>query len=414
MHTLNHISGKLSKILQPWFFELPDELIATEPAAVADECRLLKLSPAPPVGEFHNKREPSPAKELPAPGKTGEPLEKTTSSVESSISHHIFNELPSLLLPGDLLVVNDTGVEARRIFLKRRPKGRGNKQEGARIEAVFLNPVDESDRSRAAIALKEEHTGLQLWHALIKKRKRLEDGEILESEVDPEVTFVVHKKPDGRTWLQETQALTPELFSRIGQMPIPPYLKREERPEDRAQYQNPFAARPGSAAAPTAALHFTPGLREALKKRGVDIATVTLHVGYGTFAPLSEENFKTKKLHPEFYDIPEETARRLRDKNYNRLIAVGTTTLRALESAHRQSNGAWEGSSLTGETDLFLYPPEKIKSVDGLITNFHLPGSSLLMLAACLTGKDELLSAYREAIAQKYRFYSYGDAMLVL
>lgn len=356
--------------IEPYFFDLPPELIAGEPVSPPDSCRLMTLGPQP----------------------------------EDEPGHHTFSQLPQLLEAGDLLVFNDTAVEARRVFLRRSQVGRnGQKGEGARVESVFLKRVSlDSGPPRH-------------WQVLIKKRARLRDGEILTTEKgapNKPLEFEVLKKEDGRTYLLEPLDITPQIFDQIGQMPIPPYLKREEREQDRTNYQNPFAKNPGSAAAPTAALHFTPHLVQALKAKGVHLEFLTLHVGYGTFAPLKPQNLETKKLHPEEYFIPETLAALLAKKEYNRLIVVGTTALRAIETAARKSQGKYN-SHLQGETDIFIFPPDPIYSADALITNFHLPGSSLLMLCSSLAGRPILMEAYRQAVAMKYRFFSYGDAMLL-
>ncbi len=350
-------------------FPLPDELIAREPVNPPDQCRLLAI------------------------GETG----------PNDLEHLRFEQLADLLHEGDLLVFNDTSVEARRVFLKRQPGPRG---EGARLECVFL---------KKTIFKGQEGC----WQVLIKKRSRLQNGEILLSEKmspfyssEKPLEFEVIKLSDGRTYLREPFPISPEIFSQIGQMPIPPYLKREEKESDRVHYQNPFGRNFGSAAAPTAALHFTPALRGALERKGVVFDFLTLHVGYGTFAPLKSENFKEKKLHHEQYFVPESLARRLRQKEFKRVVAVGTTTLRALETVCRLSGGTYQ-SAMQGETDIFLYPPDKIQSAHALITNFHLPGSSLIMLCATLCGRDLLLHAYQMAISLGYRFYSYGDAMFI-
>ncbi len=338
--------------LQEYQFELPESLIAKFPAEPPDSCRLLVF-----------KRQ------------------------NNAISEGYFYQLANYLEPGDLLVANDTLVEERRVFLRR--------ATGARLEAIFLEEV----RPGA-------------YKVLIKKAKRLQDGELLTAERESAIRFMVEKNNGVVLCLQGE--LIADLFPKIGQMPIPPYLKREEHPLDREQYQNYFAvARLKSAAAPTAALHFTDRVMESLKQKGVDVAYVSLAVGYGTFAPLREENFRNRSLHKEVYFIPEETALRLRSKDYRRLISIGTTSLRVLETVHRLTDGKFD-SHLAGETNLFVFPPDRVRSVHGLITNFHLPGSSLLLLVAAFIGKEKVLEIYRKAIAGQYRFYSYGDAMLLL
>jgi S-adenosylmethionine:tRNA ribosyltransferase-isomerase len=357
-----------------YVYDLPDELIARYPVEPGDACRLLQVS-------------------------------KSRDKINDL---HFYN-LPDCLEEGDLLVVNDTRVEARRVFLKRPgDKQKHNQKPGARIESVFLEVVDKPP------------VGAQnpCWSVLIKKRQRLRDGEVLVSEVDENVYFTLHKYDDGRTYLEESVPMTFETFDKIGQMPIPPYLRREEVARDRMTYQNPFLNHigfdheKGSVAAPTASLHFTEPLIQKLQMKNIQIKPVTLNIGYGTFAPLKEENFTTGRLHQESYDLPRELACLLEKRNYNKLYAVGTTSLRVLETVNAMTSGKYD-NHLKGKTNLFLYPPHVINSVDGIITNFHLPGSSLLMLVACFLEKDRLMKAYRHAVESRYRFFSYGDAMLI-
>jgi len=199
-------------------------------------------------------------------------------------------------------------------------------------------------------------------------------------------------------------------------MPIPPYLHREEEAIDRSAYQNPHAEqlseKSGSVAAPTASLHFTKKVLDSLREKQIQLEYLNLQIGYGTFAPLREENIIQKQLHAEKYELPENLAEILAGRQYNRLYAIGTTTLRVLETVHRHTSGRYD-SLLAGKTNIFLHPPDVIESVDGMITNFHLPGSSLLMLVSCLLGRDKLLNTYGHAIDNRYRFFSYGDAMLI-
>lgn len=345
-----------------FLFDLPENLIAKYPVEPYDHCRLLDVDRQ--GGKWQER---------------------------------FFYDLPQLLEKDDLLVVNDSRVEARRVFLRRAGSA---SQKGARIEAVFLKALEDKGDGR-------------LWQALIKKRQRLKDGERLSSEVNPEIVFTVRKFDDERVFLQEPIFLNEAVFNQIGQMPIPPYLKREEEKSDRRAYQNPFKAVGGeSVAAPTAALHFTESLKNGLKKRGVQIKALTLDIGYGTFAPLTKENFANERLHEERYSISESLAKTLSEKNYRKIYAVGTTALRALESVYRLTNGRFDGH-LSGKTEIFLHPPEKIQSVDGLVTNFHLPGSSLMMLVACLIELPLLRQCYEYAIEKEYRFFSYGDAMFI-
>ncbi|MDH4200076.1 MAG: tRNA preQ1(34) S-adenosylmethionine ribosyltransferase-isomerase QueA [Spirochaetia bacterium] len=353
-------------VIDDYIFHLPDELIAKYPVEPFDHCRLLRVQKI---------------------------MKKTTDA--------FFYDLPNFLEAGDLLVVNNSRVEARRIFLKRQTK---SKQSGSRIETVFLEKMDNIQGAKN-----------QCWNALIKKKQRLKHLEVLACEADENIFFIVHKLDDGRTYLEESVDMNGEIFGKIGQMPIPPYLKREEANIDRRAYQNPFSKKGdlnAAVAAPTAALHFTPDLLDKLKRAQVRLEPLALNIGYGTFAPLRTENFLMQKLHRESYEIPENLARILGKKEYNRLYAVGTTSLRVLETVHCLTGGRYD-NFLKGQTDIFLYPPYNIRSVDGMITNFHLPGSSLIMLVACLAEKNLLMRAYQSAIEKKYRFFSYGDAMLI-
>ncbi|MDH5716054.1 MAG: tRNA preQ1(34) S-adenosylmethionine ribosyltransferase-isomerase QueA [Spirochaetia bacterium] len=335
-------------------FNLPEELIAKYPVEPPENCKLMYI----------NKK-------------------------NHKIDNLYFFDLQSILKEGDLIIANNTKVESRRIFLRRK--------QGGRIETVFL----------------ERMKDLNLWKVLIKKRKKLNNNEILVSEIDPKIEFIVHKKTTGELYIEEPFDLTETIFETLGQMPIPPYMKREEEKIDKKYYQNYFSKISGSSAAPTAALHFSDNLVQKLNKKNINIEFVTLHIGYGTFAPLKEENFTTKSLHKEYYHMSDKLAHILAQKNYNRLISLGTSSLRVLETIYQKTNGRYD-NDLTGETTLFLYPPDKIKSVNGLITNFHLPASSLLLLTACFIKPELLRKCYDYAINQRYRFYSYGDAMIIL
>ncbi|MDH4262128.1 MAG: tRNA preQ1(34) S-adenosylmethionine ribosyltransferase-isomerase QueA [Spirochaetia bacterium] len=354
-------------LIDEYYYDLPDELIARYPIEPPDACRLLQVS-------------------------------------NRQINDLYFTNLPDCLEEGDLLVVNNTRVEARRVFLRRLDQ---NKNPGARIESVFLDIPDQQPD--------DAHN--PCWSVLIKKRQRLKDKEILYSDVDENIFFTLHKYPDGRTFLEESTHLTPQLFDAIGQMPIPPYLQREEEVIDRSLYQNPFLIREklqqkGSVAAPTAALHFTDSIIQKLKFKNIQIASLTLNISYGTFAPLKQENFTSGKLHEESYELPEELAVKLEKRDYNKLYAVGTTSLRVLETVNSMTKGKYN-NYLKGKTNLFLYPPYQITSVNGMITNFHLPSSSLLMLTSCFTGKEQMMKIYGHAVDKRYRFFSYGDAMLI-
>ncbi len=311
----------------------------------------------------------------------------TLDRATGAIGHHVFRDLPSLLRPGDLLVANDTRVLPARLF--------------ARI----------GDREVEVLLLRREPSAPQdqIWSTLARPAKALKPGTAL-SFMDPAyrgevlgwgergVRHVAFRgSSDFEAWL-----------ARVGHVPLPPYIDRPDEPEDRERYQTIFARDPGSVAAPTAALHFTDAVMTGLRERGVETTFLTLHVGPGTFRPVAGEDPTRHALDPEPYRVPPETARALR--RGSRVIAVGTTSVRALESWVRDgepADGAWR------DTSLFILPPYEFRIVRGMITNFHLPRTSLLMLVAALAGREPVLEAYRTAVAEGYRFYSYGDAMLV-
>jgi S-adenosylmethionine:tRNA ribosyltransferase-isomerase len=381
-------------------FNLPPELIAQEPSAVRGGGRLL-----------HLRRD------------TG------------SIAHTHVSALPDLLRAGDLLVVNNTRVFPARLIGRRVPSG------GA-VECLLvraLSAVDQVEiRSRPGsnqVATRwtpgstqvdarwtpdgdQVATGSQLWEALVHPGQKLKPG----ARVLFEGTHTIHgeileRRYFGRRlvrlWTDDGSPLD-EAVDAIGHMPLPPYIKRDDRVDDRDRYQTVFAQSRGSIAAPTAGLHFTPQLTTALADRGVEIADITLHVGYGTFQPIRVDRVEDHVLEAEHYEIGPSAAAAINRARADgrRVIAVGTTTTRTLEAVGRDHDGAIVAGR--GQTDLFLYPGAEFRIVTGLMTNFHLPRSSLLMLVSAFAGRDPVRSAYDAAIAERYRFYSYGDAMLVL
>jgi S-adenosylmethionine:tRNA ribosyltransferase-isomerase len=294
--------------------------------------------------------------------------------------------LPELLREGDLLVANDTRVMAARLFATR--------ATGGRVELVLLekgpNPV----------------------HALVRNLRRLRDGEVLRIDGDTTVT-VVDRQPDGVCRVAFNQPVE-DVMAAHGAPPLPPYLDRAADPSDRERYQTVYAGALGAAAAPTAGLHFDKPLIETLVAKGIGWTTVTLHVGLGTFRPLKDEDLDAGVLHEEQWHVSHAAAAAVARTRASggRVIAVGTTAVRTLEASTRQgSAGPLPGS---GATRIFIQPGYRFRSIDGLITNFHLPRSSLLMLVAAFTGIDPMRQAYGEAIQRGYRFYSYGDAMLLL
>lgn len=336
--------------LDAWDYQLPSEHIARHPADRRDASRLMRV----PLGE-------------------------------AGVHDHTFAELPTLLRRGDLLVANDTSVLRSRVFARR--------PTGGRVELLLLG------------------AGPGEIEAMGRPTRRLAEGEVLTVPGAGTIT-VLGRAEDPSLLRVRTDPSPLELMDRAGEVPLPPYLEREADAEDRERYQTVYAAAPGSAAAPTAGLHFTPELLAALTASGIGFTTVTLHVGLGTFRPLRDEDLDAGVLHPEAWVVPTHTAALIAGTRAagGRVIAVGTTALRALESAWK--DGAVRPGA--GTTRLFLRPPDPIRAADGLITNLHLPRSSLLMLVACLVGRERLLDAYREAVSRGYRFYSYGDAMLLV
>ena len=333
-------------------FALPAEAIAQRPARPRDAARLLRV---------------------------GERLED-----------RMVRDLPRLLRPGDLLVLNDTKVMPTRLFGRR---------GGVSVEATVL-----------------EETAPGCWRALARPARRLRQGDRVEFAAEF-AAVVASKGADGSLLLDfgcERAAMIEKLEAH-GAAPLPPYIRRDAPdPRDRDDYQTVFAARPGAVAAPTAGLHFTPEILDALKKRGLSQTAITLHVGYGTFQPVRVDKVEAHTLDAERFSISEAAADAINAarREKRRVVAVGTTTTRALEAAGRAGRGVITPQS--GWTDLFIYPGFKFGIVDVLMTNFHLPQSSLLMLVSAMGGREAVLNAYREAVAQRYRFYSYGDAMLIL
>jgi S-adenosylmethionine:tRNA ribosyltransferase-isomerase len=346
----------LDRTLSAYDYDLPPERIAQNPVVPRDSSRLLVV----------------------------------TSPTEHA--HHRFSDLPTLLRPGDLLVLNNTRVIPARLY--------GQKTSGMEVEVLLL---EEQQRDR--------------WLALVKPGRRLKPGAQIQfpSVGDPVLAATV-LATDPATGGRILEFALPESASlisyldRLGQVPLPPYITASQAEAD--QYQTVYGDRPGAVAAPTAGLHFTPQLLQTLREQGIDQAYLTLHVGVGTFRPVEVEDITTHQMHGEWVEVPEETVRRIQvtKAQGGRVIAVGTTVTRALEGAAQTG----KLRAFTGKTDLFIYPGYEWRVVDGLITNFHLPKSSLLMLVSALIGRDRLLQLYQEAIAQAYRFYSFGDAMVIL
>jgi len=332
-------------------YELPQELIAKEPAKPRDSSRLLVL---------HRD--------------------------SGKIEHTIFKNIVSYLREGDVLVVNNTKVIPARLF--------GRTKTGGKVEVLLVRHVQDN-----------------LWEVLSKPSRKLKPGKVVIFE-NGLTCKVVEVCEEGKRIVEfnADKDKVLEIVNKIGHVPLPPYIKREEKEEDRTNYQTIFAREEGAVAAPTAGLHFTEELVKKIVEKGVKIVPITLHVGPGTFKPVKTKVVEEHKLDPEVFYIPEETAEVINNRK-GRLIAVGTTVVRTLESCADERGKVKPGR---GETSLFIYPGYKFKVVEALITNFHLPKSTLLMLVCAFAGKERVLNAYAEAVKLRYRFYSYGDAMFIV
>jgi S-adenosylmethionine:tRNA ribosyltransferase-isomerase len=350
-------------------FDLPAGLIAQEPAADRSSARLLQLDRA-----------------------------------TCAIAHGRFARLPEYLAPGDLLVVNNTRVFPARLLGRRLPSG------GA-VECLLIRRCAAARVNRAPVH--EAH-----WEALVHPGQKLKPGaQVVFEGLGMLRAEILERRFHGRRlirlWTDGT-ATVDEVVDAIGHVPLPPYIRRGDRESDRERYQTIFAAHRGSIAAPTAGLHFTESVNEGLRVRGVQVAAITLHVGYGTFQPVRTERVEDHRLHAERYevDVDASTAVNAALDEGRRVIAVGTTTTRTLEAVAAANRGRLAAGA--GDADLFIYPGFRFQVIRGLLTNFHLPQSSLLMLVAAFAGRERVLAAYREAVNEGYRFYSYGDAMLIL
>ncbi len=325
-----------------------------------------------------------------------DPLEDRSSSRlmcldrrTGEIQHHIFREIPSFLNPGDCLVLNNTKVIPARLF--------GVKEDtGASVELLLLKRLPDREST---------------WETLVRPGKKCRPGTRLsfgDGLLKAEITDVVD---DGNRYVHfEYDGVFEEILDRLGQMPLPPYITHELK--DRDRYQTVYARFDGSAAAPTAGLHFTKELLEEIRAKGVDIAQLTLHVGLGTFRPVKVDDLTQHHMHTEHCRIDEDTAAKINDarKRGGRVIAVGTTSCRTLESMADEDGRVKSGEM---DTSIFIYPGYRFKGIDGLITNFHLPESTLVMLVSAFAGKDHIMGAYAEAVKEKYRFFSFGDAMFI-
>lgn len=338
-------------------YELPTQLIAQNPLDKREDCAMMYL----------NK-------------KTKE------------IKHLHFYNILDYLNKDDILVLNDTKVYPARLNLKRK--------SGANVEIFLLNPLDNSSR----------------WEALARNAKRVKNGEILEAAPDFKVKLIEKQNANCENEIPKyiVQLIYEgddiyELLNKYGSVPLPPYINREATESDKDNYQTVFAKNTGSAACPTAGLHFSKELLEKIKQKGVKIAYVTLNVGLGTFMPIKVDEVKNHTMHYESFKIPKETQELFENKK-GKVIAVGTTVLRCLEAVYQKYGKI---VATTDKTNIFIYPPYEIKSIDKLITNFHLPKSTLLMLISAFAGKEFIFEAYKEALKKKYRFFSYGDCMFI-
>ena len=347
--------------LHDYYYELPHELIAQTPCEQRDGCRLLVLD-----------------------RKTG------------NISHRHFYDIVEYLRPGDALVINDSRVIPARIYgVKRRQVDDGN--EPSRVECLLLRQRE-----------------LDTWECIVHPGKRVKTGAVIDFSGIMTGT-VVSVSEDGNRMIRFSYDKTGgetvySVLERIGKMPLPPYITEEL--DDNDKYQTVYANENGSAAAPTAGLHFTEELLEKIKNSGVDVIRVMLHVGLGTFRPVKEDEIEDHPMHSEFCIIPEETARMVNETKANggRVICIGTTSCRTVES-FADVDGTLRAQS--GWTDIFIYPGYKFKCMDALVTNFHLPESTLIMLVSALAGREHILNAYKIAVENRYRFFSFGDAMFI-
>lgn len=333
-------------------YNLPEELIAQTPYMKRDEARLMVI-------------------------------EKETNKIE----HKVFKEVIDYLEPGDCLVINNTKVLPARLY--------GKKNTGANVEFLLLKRIEDD-----------------YWEVMVKPGNKLKPGAIAyfgDGLLKGEILEVL--EGGNRKVKFEYNGIFNEILDQIGLMPLPPYIK--EKLNDKSKYQTVYAKYDGSAAAPTAGLHFTEDLLKQIKEKGIEVANVTLHVGIGTFRPVKVENIEEHSMHSEHYYIKQEDCDKINKakKEGHKIIAVGTTSCRVLESVADEEGFVKEAE---GDTNIFIYPGYKFKCIDRLITNFHLPESTLIMLVSSLAGRDFVMKAYNEAVEEKYKFFSFGDAMMIL
>jgi S-adenosylmethionine:tRNA ribosyltransferase-isomerase len=350
-----------------FYYDLPEELIAQTPVSDRSSSRLMHIDRA-----------------------TG------------AVSHHIFKDIVQYLRPGDCLVLNNTRVIPARLY--------GVKEDtGAAVEILLLKRVEDSGQDSGIV-----------WECLVKPGKKMRTGARVVFGDGKLKAVVTGMGEEGNRLIHfEFDGIFEEILDELGEMPLPPYIK--EKLEDRERYQTVYSKYEGSAAAPTAGLHFTKELLAEIKGMGVDIAEVTLHVGLGTFRPVKVEDISEHHMHSEYFDIPQDACDRINKARQNggRIICVGTTSVRTLESGAKML-GIEAGKAdaklepVSGWTDIFIYPGYEFKFVDGLITNFHLPESTLIMLVSAFAGRENVLNAYKCAVEERYRFFSFGDAMVII
>jgi S-adenosylmethionine:tRNA ribosyltransferase-isomerase len=354
-------SGKLAALMQlsDFDYQLPDDLIARYPAEIRSASRLLCL-------DRHS----------------------------GVVSHHVFRQIVEMINPGDLLIFNDTRVLAARLF--------GHKATGGRVEVLVERLMPDSQALVQIRASKSPGPGMRL-------------SLVSASEQDPLDVEVLGRQGEFFHIRFLSNEPIVDLLDRFGHIPLPPYIDRADELADQTRYQTVYGRHPGAVAAPTAGLHFDDALLYDLKTKGIEIGFVTLHVGSGTFQPIRIDNPLEHKMHSEWVDVPSAVCQKIKacKARGGRVIAVGTTSVRSLESAAQKSAANLDLLPYRGETEIFIYPGFEFQVVDAMITNFHLPQSTLMMLISAFAGRDTVMGAYHEAIRERYRFFSYGDAMFI-
>ena len=368
--------------IEDFDYDLPKSLIAQKPAEQRDSSRLLVV---------HRDRN------------------EDGSWADTRVEHKHFYDILEYLKPGDCLVLNDSKVIPARLFGRKAAKD-GNSEKGAHAEFLLIKRVGEGDT----------------WEVMVRPGRRLKPGDdVIFSGPGSDLeegallkAHIVDFGADGTRIVQfEYEGIFMERLEEIGSMPLPPYIERASGEDDKDRYQTVYCREEGSVAAPTAGLHFTEELLAAAKEKGVELAYVTLHVGIGTFRPVKVENIEEHHMHFEEYSVPEHAAETINraKREGRRVISVGTTSTRTVESAayYDEAAGVWQVQAGSGSTGIFIYPGYEWKIIDSLITNFHLPKSTLLMLISALYDREKILEIYEEAVREEYRFFSYGDAMFI-